>query len=286
MNNEFDNIPNGETGIKQSKKQGYNIAIIVLLVLILIVGVIILLDMKGYSIFNKDNSGDKNNDEQSNTIEQSELEAIIAEELWILGGKNNINEITNHDKLEMAKRIYCNNSTYFVQSTCYKDKANTTELTTFTFDDINTIYEKTSISNLGNLKAENIKCSTDTHDVWIYDNQTKAYSITPDGHGANTIEPLYEKLINFNNDGSQYTISYKYVWTVTSESVGSYELYSSYDVSTKNYITRVEFGPEEGFDVEDYMNNNFETMKDKLDTYNYVFKKTNGKIELVNFYIN
>lgn len=296
MNNEFDNMQNKGADFKQPKKQVYNIAIIVLLVLILIVGVIILLDMNGYSVFNKDNDDDKNNKEQKETIDPSELnkiaelKRIIEEELWILGGKNNINEITNHDKLLMAKKIYCNNHPYYSDTTCYKDKTNTTTLTSFKFDNLNTVYENSSISNLGSLKAENIKCSLG-HNEWTYDNQTKTYSYTALGHGGFSIEPAYKKLINFTNNNNEYTISYKYIWTYSTEYI-KYPLYSSYDINEENYINDVPMeyvDPIEGVEtmtVEEYIESVYKSMEDELDTYNYVFRKTNGKMKLINFYIN
>ena len=117
-----------------------------------------------------------------------ELHSIIDEELYVLWNKNTINEITNHEKLQVALEKYASINGYRHYS----------YITSFSAKALEDAFKKTSIGYLP-LNHENIKpfvkLSTTAGEAFIYDYNTKMYNAANFGSDTSDLEDAYDSLV-------------------------------------------------------------------------------------------
>lgn len=300
MSNENKNIIKNIN--KSKKKKNYLVLIIVICIaLILGLGIMIYMNLQKKG---KINSNNIFNFGQSNTqqIDQTEGEEIAEEELYILNGKKSISEIDNQQKLMMSLNLYLNSEEIM-------DKLNSGE---DTFDieasKLDEFFEKSSISYMDKLVHEDILLpklddGKDPVVEWKYDPDKKKYTCNTDmlqiySNGFPYVYNVASKTSEFKEENGKYYLSKKYLWCMSgTDSDDCFTVYGSYDNAKeqKDKIATVPEPPvtnenEEDYSEENiyqkYMDENYESIKDKLETYTYVFEKTNDKIKLIDFHVN
>lgn len=228
------------------------------------------------------------NENKYETISQSELESIVVNQLDLLNDKTNLNQITNQEKLRLAVKLYGKNHPY----------AEGVYQRTITVAEIEDTLNNTSIKS-DDLVHESIKCITATnpaHNEYEYNSTTKTYSnANHGGHGGGgNIYAVYSKPSDFKNSDGQYSISYKYVFGIAKEfgsdtdSVfGTYANAASgaNPVHVFKADANVNNGMVDTRDESKYIEENYGSLEDKLSTYIYTFKKTDGKIKITGFSI-
>lgn len=224
--------------------------------------------------------------QETDLMSRNELETIVTNELSLLNGKTSIDQITNQEKLQLAVSLYAKYHPY--PEGIYSR--------TIPASEIEAVLNNTSIST-DDLVHESIKCTTATspvHNEYEYDASAKTYSnANHGGHGIeNRVYAVYSKPSDFNNSDGQYSISYKYVFGLIREfGGGDVSVYGTY-LNAKNNTGSIYTFKANNDDFESsvsnddqvkYIENNYSSFADKLSTYTYNFKKTNGKIKLVGF---
>lgn len=211
-------------------------------------------------------------------ISEKEMETLLEEELYVLWNKENIEEITDNERLTLAIKKYAknNNLDYY-------------EIKSVNAKDVEDAFKTTSIGYL-KLNHQNIKGSfkitTCEHNEWEYDNSTEVYTNAIVGHGICASKEVYHKLISFEEKNGKYIAVYKSIFNYSCEGDDSVSLYGSYEdaVNNQNKLTEInsfEYSTEEEF--EKILAAKYEDIKNDLMTYTYTFEKTNGKITLVDF---
>ena len=234
--------------------------------------------------------GNNNQTNENKDTKQEALEKIISNQLYALVNKKSLEELTNQERLRLLFDIY-------------KDTISTDTMTV-KISDLKEIHKKSSISNL-DIEYTDIydyytMFSSDERDnreigyKYNKDNQTYTYTGAL-GHGASqTAIKLYTETILFtvsNND--TYTIKQRYVFgNKTGDGPMPYILYhSGIDAyNEKNEFKK--FNEEDGVGeyktdyitpATEYIVDNYDTIKDKLSTYTYTFKKENNQYIIVDF---
>lgn len=219
-------------------------------------------------------------------ISQNELEAIVTSELGFLNGKTSLDQVTNQEKLHLAITLYAK----------AHPSASGVYVRTITASEVDNTLSRASISTDG-LVHESIKCTaatTPVHNEYDYDSKTKTYSnANHGGHGIEKqISAIYSKASNFKQDNNQFSITYKYVFGVLREfGAGDSPIFGTYsDAENETNAIHVfkaandEIGSSVSIDDQkSYIENNYNSFENKLSAYTYTFKKTDGKIKLVDF---
>ena len=264
------------------KKEGRFYIIALVIVALLCFGTI------GYLIYDEFAKEDEvENNDNNQTNEQvkreeiddktlSSLNSIIENELYVLWNKENINEITNQERLQVA----------LLKLADFLNAIHYSYLDTFTAVDLEEAFKQTSIGYLS-LTHETIhpfiKLSVFNEDGFIYNEDEKIYTNAIFGSGSSVIQP-YESLLKeaYYEDGLYY-ISYQYIWTITPD-IGPayYDLYYSYS-DAYNHGNSYFSGDDTTGEIKEYINNNLDIIKENTDTYNYVFEKDNNNFVLIDF---
>ena len=238
-----------------------------------------------YDEFAKEDEVENNDNNQTNEQVKREeiddetlssLNSIIDNELYVLWNKDNINEITNQERLQVA----------LLKLADFLNAIHYSYLDTFTAIDLEEAFKQTSIGYLS-LTHETIhpfiKLSVFNEDGFIYNEDEKIYTNAIFGSGSSVIQP-YESLLKeaYYEDGLYY-ISYQYIWTITPD-IGPayYDLYYSYS-DAYNRENSYFSGDDTTGEIKEYINNNLDTIKENTDTYNYVFEKDNNNFVLIDF---
>lgn len=211
-------------------------------------------------------------------ISEQEIETLLAEELYVLWNKENIEEITDNERLTIAMKKYAKNNNldyYDMESVNAKD--------------MEEAFKTTSIGVL-KLNHQNIKGSfkitTCEHNDWEYDDNKEVYTNTIVGHGICASKEVYHKLISLEEKNGKYVAVYKSIFTYSCEGDNPVLLYGSYEdaLNSKNKLAEInsfEYSTEEEF--EKILAAKYEDIKEDLMTYTYTFEKKNGQISLVDF---
>ena len=228
----------------------------------------------------------KNKDKVFN---QKDFEKIIEDDLGILLEKNSLADITNEDITAWA----FNKSKYNYSTNSFESKYLEDIITDSVFR--NNEYELTDIYQVrGNYAdihlSDSLKCFTLKGTRYIND-ETCGSS----GLGAT---PYVTKFVYFKQEKNRYIISAKSIFTTILSGPDDIRLYSSYEKARKasldnsfNNLSFKTFTMKENGDdlivpyddVDKYINENWNTIKDKLDTYTYIFEVENNEIVLKDF---
>lgn len=275
------------------KKQN-NKGIIVLLVIIIVVLIALCallatntISFKNKEINNNQNITENNNENQSTednnisneNISEEKLKNIIENQLFIL---------FKHSDPITKKEDIDNKSKLLVALSILEDKYTTSS------NDINT-----TIVNVTKAKLEEAFNSSVISDLGIKHEDFDVYELTGDTiYNRNTnllvyskemykyMLPQASKVKNYEKNGNQYIISINYLFP--DDTVGFQYYYGSLtDVKNgTNSIVKAYDDSGTYLNAQEYLDNNYNNIKNKLATYNYTFEITNNKINLVNFSIN
>lgn len=210
-------------------------------------------------------------------ISEKEIEILLTEELYVLWNKENIEEVTDNERLTLAIRKYAknNNLDYY-------------NLESINANDVEDAFKTTSIGHL-KLNHQSVKggfkITTCEHDDWEYDDSKEIYTNTIVGHGICAVKEIYHKLISLEEKNGKYIAVYKSIFNYSCED-GDLSLYGSYEdaVNSKNKLAEIsslEYSTEEGY--KKVLATKYEEIQDRLTTYTYTFEKNNGKIALTDF---
>ena len=263
---------------------------------IIIVLIIIVLCLTGYIVYDKviskDNDIEPENNLQTNIKKytQEEVENILKEQAYILYGNTSLDTIDNKEKLYLAFDLLRIN---YTKEDIYSG---------FTVEDIKKYYDNSIYSNL-DIKYDDIYLYPYYNEIYFHlDNET--YTFEPSAaHGGLAVYPIYSKVLNYHTEDNKYTISYQYVFSASSEGPSDRHLYYTYQDALKYYdsslsfytLKEMDYIDENTYeydtdrlnkDTEDYINNNYDEIKQKLKTYNYVLEGTDSGLKITNFYID
>lgn len=225
---------------------------------------------------NNQNQISKENNTSNNNISEEKLKNIINNELFVLFKHSDPvtkkEDIDNESKLLVALNILKN------------------EYTTSSND----IY--TTIENFTKTKLEEAFNSSVISDLGIQHESFNTYELVEDNIYRNTNLyskdiykyriPLASKVKNYEKTDNKYVISMNYLFP--DDNVGFQYYYGSLTDSKNktNSIVKASDDNDNYFDAQEYLDNNYNNIKDKLATYNYTFEITNNKITFVDFSIN
>lgn len=224
----------------------------------------------------------KDDDKKVNEIiSKDELTNIIENELFVFYGKTSLNDITNQDKLSLAVRLMVEKNNAIIQS--------------FTSSELEDSFNSTIISNLG-INHENIvpiKSVTQDGNLgfgYTYENGVYKDRVSTNS-GTSSVPVVANKIVSFSENDGRYTLSIKYLWASFGEYImGDNSLYGKYidSINHQNSIGELPEGLLVGSyeNLKNWGNENFSSFEDKLEKYNFVFIKENGKITLINFYVD
>ena len=235
---------------------------------------------KEKKVYNNDNSIDNN---VGNVDISKKILDIIDNELGMYLKYSSINDITNQDKL------------IYIYNEYVSDYGEEFDLKEFPASSLQKYFTDSSIIDLG-YKNENIYCSSyygdKDHILWNYDEIGDKY-ILNESHSAHD-EVSYvmaDKVVEYKNNNNRYTVFFNYLFGDTADDENSIDLYGSYTdfVSKNNKIATISRDSNKiSFSTLalNYLNNNYDNIKDKLDYYEYTFVYSNNKIKLVDFNVN
>ena len=283
------------------KVEKVNIAIIIILT-----GVLCL--FAGYVMFTEvmkvnDNSNSKGNSSEkvSNSSigleDRIKLNSLIDNDLVALLYKEKLSDLTD---LELRTLIMtAERKNIYIKAT-NENSENASYV--FTSDELKKAYNNSVFSELkykdGNMGGYCAGIVSDLN-IYIYDSETKTYNANPNtGMGCNSARPyVYTYNIDSYRDGDKYVIVNQYLFGNASNVIPVEEskyLYGSVnksngtsksvatldDIGVEDTNTELFMGALEEF-TSDYKN--YDSIKDKLDTYTYTFEKKDGHFVITDF---
>lgn len=231
----------------------------------------------GAQNINNDSTSQNSNVASNNLVEynQETFKKIIDDELYVLFGFKSLSEITNKRKLTLAF-----NKVEKENTNCNNDVCSTVEY--ISKEKLEEAFNKTSIAKLG--------ITHESYDVYVLnDHEYVRNQQWMSKRNMFRCGNEASKISDFQVKNNKYIISVKYMFPDTCEGIEKY--YGSYsytDQNESNFITKAYTGSYESNNIEyidskKYLDENYDSIKDKLDTYTYTFEVNNGKIELVDF---
>lgn len=216
------------------------------------------------------------NDTTEAKITIEEIETILDDELYVLWNKNEINEVTNNERLTLGIKKYAkdNNLDFY-------------DLKKVKAGDVEESFKTTSIGNL-TLKHEDImgsyKITLCEHIDWKYNAEAKEYTTNIMGHGVCAAKEIYRKLIDLKEESGKYIATYKYMFTYGCEGDIT-RIYGSYEDALKENNKLAEIGnvAETKEEFDQIVASKYDGVEDKLAIYTYTFERINDKITLIDF---
>ena len=283
------------------KVEKVNIAIIIILT-----GVLCL--FAGYVMFTEvmkvnDNSNSKGNSSEKvskssiGLEDRIELNNLIDNDLVALLYKEKLSDLTD---LELRTIIEHDNYDKIVLKNTNENGNDASYI--FTSDELKKVFNNSVFSELkyedGNIGGVCAGVVSDLN-IYIYDSETKTYNANPNtGMGCNSARPyVYTYNIDSYMDGDKYVIVNQYLFGNPSNVIPVEEskyLYGSVnksngtsnsvatldDIGVEDTNTELFMGALEEF-TSDYKN--YDSIKDKLDTYTYTFEKKDGHFVITDF---
>ena len=283
------------------KVEKVNIAIIIILT-----GVLCL--FAGYVMFTEvmkvnDNSNSKGNSSEKvskssiGLEDRIELNNLIDNDLVALLYKEKLSDLSD---LELRTLIMAAEYENIYIKATNENSENASYV--FTSDELKKAYNNSVFSELeykdGNMGGYCAGIVSDLN-IYIYDSETKTYNANPNtGMGCNSARPyVYTYNIDSYRDGDKYVIVNQYLFGNASNVIPVEEskyLYGSVNKSngTSNSVATLDNIGVEDTDTTLFMgalneftsnNKNYDSIKDKLDTYTYTFEKKDGHFVITDF---
>lgn len=248
---------------------------LIVVVAIFLIGVISIYAIKKGYIFSEKETNNSNG-QTVNETRKADIEELEQKYLPVLYGYTDLSGVNNQ---AIMKAVIINSSFYPNE--------------TFTKEELEEAW-KNSIFSKFKIKHEDFwfyGYNSDTKPSYSYNEETGIYTSNNNGHGACLVSPAYKKMIDYTEKDSKYTAKYKYVWYYGCEGDQPTTLYGSYSDASeqKNAIFEIDMDKYENGIIPDgtikqMMEENWDTLKYKLDTYTYTFITENGHYVL-NFFL-
>ena len=272
---------------KKNIKFGYGTLIIILFAVICFLTDYIIIDRKmnensgsSSNSSSVNNSGSVDSSKNYEVISLDEVNGLIDSQLYVLNGKASLSDLTNQKKLSLALGLL-------------KKSNGGNYPSTFTSNQLEDSFKSSVFGNL-NFEHENIiavKSSELDGNIGYgcsYSNNVYTDCVSTNS-GSSRVNIIYSKVSSFSEDNGKYILSVKYLWGGFGETLfDNNNFYSKYSDSV-NKLNSIGTIPYEVLgndsDLDNWAKNNISTYEDSLETYNYVFVKENGKINIVDFYV-
>lgn len=268
--------------------------IIVILVALVIMFAIDMLFLYKHDVMRSGDRGSNNSSVVSKGIsfeDKIKLDSIIGtgnSGLSFLLGKDSISNIDNNDML------------YYIYREYLSDKFKTNVGVSFTRDDVKRAFDESAFSNKSYNDSDIIDRNYgDNAIIWKYDSSSGTYSYNSLGIGGSVVSTniVYTYNIDSYVEDGKYVVVNKYLFSNSyAEVTGNdsrvayiYGDYNSavngskdYDKSASGYVTKLDsvFSSE---DIDRYAISNYDSIKDRLDTYTYTFEKNDGHFVLSDY---
>lgn len=293
------------------KVEKVNIAIIIILtgVLCLFAGYVMFTEVMKVNDNSKDNGSEKVSKSSIDLEDRIELNNLIDNDLVALLYKEKLSDLSD---LELRTLIMTAEYENIYIKATNENSENASYV--FTSDELKKAYNNSVFSELeykdGNMGGYCAGIVSDLN-IYIYDSETKTYNANPNtGMGCNSARPyVYTYNIDSYRDGDKYVIVNKYLFGSNNPidevemnkylfgSANDYEDYlNGYRYNTKidtsKSVATLDNIGEEDTDIvlfeaalnkftSDYKN--YDSIKDKLDTYTYTFEKKDGHFVITDF---
>jgi len=239
---------------------------------------------------NVNNENDNHNNSQNEEKYNPEFfNEIITTQLQSLFNKKSLNELTNQERLYLLLQLYRNQNDYeYSENIKVEDlrvvhQSSIIKNLSINYTDIYDRYTSFVSDEKGNMEI-----------AYKYNPASDNYTNTGLGHGGNIVaKPLYKELMQFTNKDNTYTIEYKYVFGNSyGDGPTPYELYysgidaynekNSFKKQDDNDCTG-EYCTDYETPMIEYIENNYDQIKNKLSTYAYTFKLDNNQLIITSF---
>lgn len=238
-------------------------------------------------ISNKEDEIDNNNlDNNQNinkldNIELKEYEEIIETQLLKMLGFKSLSETPNQDRLAMLFEVYNNKYNW-------KEK--------ISINDLEQVKKDSAIKSI-NIQYTDLKdynMSTNYTMSPFYNKKGNTYEYSNAGHSENDASIIYKELINSNINKNEIQLSYKFIFARThiktaSVAPGYHSLYYNLTDEPFKEFSFTALYEEAEKDItydkaKTYITQNYETIKDNLYTYNFVFTIEDNNIILKDYH--
>lgn len=223
--------------------------------------------------------GNKSSESVSDYVIKNMISDIIDDELYMYIKYDSVSDITNQDKLWLIYNMY-------------KDSSSSNSF------DASLLQEKFTNSSLIDLGYKNDNIYYEDSDELLDENIYVYYNVESNRYEYNDlfdnsikreVVGAVKMIDNFYKENNRYIVKVKYLfvhdknnmsfpmdvygkWSDAKDGINKIETIDVKDVSS-DYLK----------DVFNYLNSNYNDIKDKLDTYTYIFTYNNNKIKLVDF---
>lgn len=199
--------------------------------------------------------------------DQTTLDFIIENELYLLGGKKSISEITNKEKVWYAHEL----SGGFTNGMLKSGKV------------LRDAFSYSSLSNLGIEMDDIIFNGNLDLRCYQYIKTTDTFIDTVSCHkGIHFAYVNYLKTSDYVKEGNKYMISAKFLWNWANES-SSVALFGSYKdaQNVQNPVYKIPEGKTTFTydEINEIIDNN------SIETYHFTFEKKNNEFKLIDFYV-
>ena len=208
--------------------------------------------------------------------------------LGFLLGKDSINNIDNNDML------------YYIYREYLSDKFKMSDGVSFTKDDVKRAFKESVFSNKSYIDSDIIdRKYGDNANIWKYDSSSGTYSYNSLGIGGIVVSTniVYTYNVDSYVEDGKYVVVNKYLFSnsyaeVTGNDSSKVYIYGDYNSAVKggcmdcdslgSYLTELDsvFSSE---DIDRYAISNYDSIKDKLDTYTYTFENKDGHFVLSDY---
>lgn len=214
-----------------------------------------------------DNSASNDIVENNNSISQEELEKIVKEELYIITNRNtgrktikSLSDIESYDLETLAIN---------------KFNSSSSTLTSISKNEMQDILNDTCLSNLS-ISFEGTYTKNEYTKRNLYYGNIGAY-----------------KTVSFNENNDKYELAMKFIFVDNGDSGdrgwnGYGDMDSLKDMITNNSVVQIydDNGSKKVDDLQKYLNDNYDNIKEKLSTYRFTFEKQNDKLVLTGLSVN
>ena len=194
--------------------------------------------------------------------EMLEIEEGHREGPYLVISKNNINEINNNDLLYYLIKL--------TESQSQFGKVDNVP--------INIVEDIHKESLFKNIKFNHDNINLDNKLLWVYNKDLNIYvknNVTKDEN----IIPIFIKLDNVKKENNSYILSYKYGL----KSISDNKIYGSYN-NLINKVNPLQVDNSSNKEVlKQQLNNDYNNIKDKLSTYNYIVEVNDNNYILKDF---
>ena len=258
--------------------------------ILIVVLCILLLGLSGYVVYEKilsqknesdiiEKTSDKTNQDDSKIFGETDFNEIVTSWLGLssLLNKNSLSEMTNQERLRMIINMYNGEDKY----------------STFSANKLYEIHQNSVIKKL-EITYEDLYDYFGTF-VWNtsrvgydYDENNKTFTYTGAlGHGGVANGSIaHREIVSLNKSGNTYTVKYRYVFFNNyDDGPSDVDIFLNIDdaLNKKNVWKHLTVGEDYSTHMDEYIEEHYKEISNKLPIYTYIFKVEDGKLVITDF---